>query len=187
MSCTTSVAAHSLIFNELDIGDGSQDPRKAYLTYCKVNPPFRAESDRLALVSALKAGEIDCVTSAHDPQPAEEKRLTFEEASFGAAGLETLLPALTTLLAEPEYELSLLDILRPVTSLPAQILGLDQGQLKPGRPADLVRFDPEAPWKCLRENLRSRSTNSPFDGRLLTGQIVQTMVNGQIVFDRNQD
>ena len=184
VNCAVSVAAHHLIFNELDIGDGSQDPRKAYLTYCKVNPPFRAEDDRLAMIEGIRSGQIDCVTSAHDPQPPEEKRLPFEEASFGAAGLETLLSALTSVVAEPEYELSLMDALRTVTIAPAELLDLPQGRLETGRQADIVRFNPDTPWKCTRDHLRSRSRNSPFDGRLMTGQVQQTFVSGQCVFDR---
>ncbi len=185
LSPYVTAAAHSLFFNELDIGDGTQDPRKAYLTYCKVNPPFRKEEDRLALIGGLKTGQINAIVSAHDPQPPEEKRLPFDEASFGAAGLETLLPCLTSLVAEPHYELSLMDALRAVTSGPADILGLPQGRLDVGAPADLVRFNPNTPWKCRRENLRSKSTNSPFDGRLLTGAVRQTIVGGKIVFDRD--
>ncbi len=179
-----TVAAHHLVFNELDIGDGSHDPDKAYLTYCKVDPPFRSEADRLALVDALKHGRIDAVVSAHDPQPAEAKRLPFEDASFGAAGLETLLSTLTSLVADPAYGVSCLAALRAVTSGPAGLLGLEQGRLAIGAPADLVRIDLDKPWKCRREDLRSKSTNSPYDGRLLTGQAIQTMVNGRIVFDR---
>ncbi len=179
-----TVAAHHLYFNELDIGDGSHDPDKAYLTYCKVDPPFRSETDRLALVDALKHGMIDAVVSAHDPQPPEAKRLPFEDATFGAAGLETLLSTLTSLVADPGYGVSCLQALRAVTSGPADLLGLEQGRLAIGAPADLVRIDLERPWKCRREDLRSKSTNSPYDGRLLTGQAIQTMVAGQMVFDR---
>ncbi len=87
-----SVAAHHLFFNETDVGD--------YLTYCKVNPPFRNEDDRQALIDALAAGEIDAIVSAHDPQPPEEKRLPFGEAAFGAAGLETVLSALLVLVQD---------------------------------------------------------------------------------------
>lgn len=181
---SVTAAAHSLFFNELDIGDGTHDSRKAYLTYCKVNPPFRKEEDRRALIAGLKSGEIDCIVSAHTPQPPEDKRLPFDEAGFGAAGLETLLPCLLTLASDPEYELDLLTVLKAVTQRPAEILGLPQGRLRMGAPADLVRFAPTKPWKCLRENLRSRSRNSPFDGRLLTGEVRQTIVAGKRVFDR---
>ncbi|MDP3459914.1 MAG: dihydroorotase, partial [Hyphomonas sp.] len=93
----TTVAAHSLFFNELDVGD--------YLTYCKVNPPFRTEQARKTLIAALKEGAVNAVVSAHDPQPPEEKRLPFGEASFGAAGLETVLPCLLTLVEEGELTL----------------------------------------------------------------------------------
>lgn len=187
VSVYSTVAAHSLFFNELDIGDGSQHPDKAYLTYCKVNPPFRKEDDRLALISGLKSGEISAVVSAHDPQPPEDKRLPFDEASFGAVGLETVLSALTTLCSDPFYDLPLMAALKAVTSGPADILGLRQGRLSIGTPADLVCFDPDKPWKCKRDMLRSRSGNSPFDGRLMTGQTLRTMVDGKWVFDRSGD
>lgn len=183
----STVAAHSLFFNELDIGDGTHDDRKAYLTYCKVNPPFRSEQDRLALINGLKEGRIDCVVSAHDPQPPEEKRLPFDEASFGAAGLETLLSCLTSLCADEAYELDLLTALRSITLNPANLLDLPQGRLKIGAPADIICFDPNAPWKCKRENLRSYSKNSPFDGRLLTGRVKKTYVNGALVFQMDEE
>jgi dihydroorotase len=172
VACT--VAAYSLFFNELDIGD--------YLTYCKVMPPFRAEADRMALIQGLANGEIDAVVSAHDPQPPEDKRLPIAEAAYGAAGLETLLPALMRLVAEKQV--SLLDALRPVTSGPADLLGLPQGRLAKGAPADLIVFDPDAPWYCDREDLVSRSKNSPFDGRMLEGRVLRTLVDGVTVFER---
>lgn len=172
VACT--VAAYSLFFNELDVGD--------YLTYCKVTPPFRAEADRMALIAGLARGEIDAVVSAHDPQPPEDKRLPIGEAAYGAAGLETLLPALMRLVAEKQV--SLLDALRPVTCGPADLLGLPQGRLAKGAPADLIVFDPDAPWYCEREDLVSRSKNSPFDGRMLEGRVLRTLVDGVTVFER---
>jgi dihydroorotase len=168
----TTAAAHSFFFNELDVGD--------YLTYCKVNPPFRNEVTRLGLIDALKRGEIDAVVSAHDPQPPEEKRLPFGEAAFGAAGLETVLPAMLSLVHDGP--LSLLEALAPVTCRPADILGLPQGRLAENVPADLILFDPNKPWLCEREHLRSRSTNSPFDGRRLQGRVLRTFVGGEEVF-----
>ncbi len=170
----TTVAAHSLFFNELDVGD--------YLTYCKVNPPFRSEQARKTLIRALQEGAIDAVVSAHDPQPPEEKRLPFGEASFGAAGLETVLPCLLTLVAEGE--LSLLEALAPVTIGPASILGLPQGRIAKGAPADLILFDAGKPWLCDRDHLLSRSKNSPFDGRRLQGRVMRTFVGGKTVFER---
>lgn len=168
----TTAAAHSFFFNERDVGD--------YLTYCKVNPPFRNEDTRQALIDALKRGDIDAVVSAHDPQPPEEKRLPFGEAAFGAAGLETVLPAMLSLVHDGP--LSLLEALAPITCRPADILGLPQGRIAENVPADLILFDPGKPWLCEREHLRSRSTNSPFDGRRLQGRVLRTFVGGEEVF-----
>jgi dihydroorotase len=169
-----SVAAHHLFFNEGDIGD--------YLTYCKVNPPFRSEEDRQAMIDALAAGHIDAVVSAHDPQPPEEKRLPFSEAAFGAAGLETVLSALLALVQDER--ISLLDALQCVTMNPADIIGVPQGRLSEGAPADLILFDPEKPWHCVREDLKSRSLNSPFDGRRMVGRVMHTIIAGETVFRR---
>jgi dihydroorotase len=172
VSC--SVAAYSLFFNELDVGD--------YLTYCKVQPPFRKEEDRMALIDGLKRGAIDAVVSAHDPQPTEDKRLPIADAAFGAVGLETLLPALLSLAIREDIPLAV--VLKPVTSGPADLLGLPQGRLAKGAPADLVLFDAAAPWACDRDDLSSRSKNSPFDGRKLEGKVLRTWVNGATVFER---
>jgi len=169
-----SVASYSLFFNELDVGD--------YLTYCKVQPPFRKEEDRMALLDGLKRGAIDAVVSAHDPQPTEDKRLPIADAAFGAVGLETLLTALLSLALREEIPLA--TALKPVTSGPADLLGLPQGRLAKGAPADLVLFDPAAPWACDRDDLTSRSKNSPFDGRKLEGRVLRTWVNGATVFER---
>ena len=174
MKVSCSVAAYSLFFNELDIGD--------YLTYCKVQPPFRKEEDRQALIDGLKRGAIDAVVSAHDPQPTEDKRLPIADAAFGAVGLETLLPALLSLAIREEIPLA--TVLKPVTSGPADLLGLPQGRLAKGAPADLVLFDAAAPWACDRDDLSSRSKNSPFDGRKLEGKVLRTWVNGATVFER---
>ncbi len=172
VSC--SIASYSLFFNELDVGD--------YLTYCKVQPPFRTEADRTALINGLKRGVIDAVVSAHDPQPPEDKRLPIAEAAYGAVGLETLLPALLSIAVRED--IPLLTALKPVTTGPADLLGLPQGRLARGAPADLVLFDPVAPWACDRDDLSSRSKNSPFDGRKLEGRVLRTWVNGATVFER---
>lgn len=167
-----SVSAFHLWLNEVDIGD--------YRTFMKLRPPLRSEADRQGLLDALEAGDIDIVTSAHDPRPSEEKRLPFEEASFGGVGLETLLPALLTLVAEGR--ISMLRAIASVTSAPAKLLSLPQGRLKRGAPADLVLFDPHAPWKLNIQNLASKSQNSPFDGRLFQGRVLRTWVGGNVVF-----
>lgn len=172
LEVAASVSINHLSFNELDIGD--------YRTFYRLDPPLRAESDRLALIEAVREGLIDVITSAHTPAPAEDKRRPFQDAAPGAVGLETLLSA--ALLLHHEHGLELLEVLRPLTQGPAALLGLDAGMLAPGAPADLVLFDPGAPVRVDADRLRSKSRNSPFDGRLLQGRVSRTFVGGREVF-----
>lgn len=170
---SASVAAANLALNELDVGD--------YRTFARLSPPLRAEDDRSALVDGVRTGLIDFVTSAHDPQPPEDKRLPFAEAKPGAVGLETLLGVMGTLVAEGHMTWT--EALRPLTSAPASFLGLAQGRIAEGAPADLILIDPEAPWACREDELVSKSKNTPFDGRRFTGRVATTIVGGRIVHD----
>jgi dihydroorotase len=173
LEVSASVSINHLCFNEIDIGD--------YRTFYRLDPPLRAESDRQALIEAVREGLIDAITSAHAPAPAEDKRRPFAEATPGAIGLETLLPAALTL--HHEDGLDLLDVLRPLTSGPATLLGLDAGVLAAGAPADLVLFDLGAPVVIDADALRSKSKNSPFDGRRLQGKVARTFVGGRRVYE----
>lgn len=168
-----SVSINHLSFNELDIGE--------YRTFYRLDPPLRAESDRLALIEAVREGAVGAIVSAHAPAPAEDKRLPFAEATPGAVGLETLLPAALSL--HHDHGIDLIDVLRPLTAGPAQLLGLEVGRLAVGAPADLVLLDPGAPLLVDAARLRSRSKNSPFDGRRLQGQVRLTVVGGRVVHD----
>jgi len=73
-------------------------------------------------------------------------------------------------------------VLDRLTCTPADLLGLDAGRLRKGAPADLILFDPEAPWKIREEDLRSLSKNTPFDGRLVQGKVLRTLVDGRTIF-----
>lgn len=172
LEVAASVSINHLCFNELDIGH--------YRTFFRLDPPLRAENDRQALIEAVRDGLIDVITSAHTPAPAEDKRRPFAEAAPGAVGLETLLPAALTL--HHEHGLDLLDVLRPLTSGPAALLGLEAGALTPGAPADLILFDPAAPVVIDADALRSKSKNTPFDGRRLQGRVQASYVGGRQVF-----
>lgn len=167
-----SVSIHHLALNELEIGD--------YRTFAKLSPPLRAESDRAALLEAVASGLVDVIVSGHDPRPAEDKRLPFQEAAFGAVGLETMLPAAITLCET--YGVALIDILAAMTVRPAELLGLPQGRLQAGAPADVVLADLGAPFRCAVEDLTSKSRNSPFDGRLMQGRVVRTIVGGETAY-----
>ncbi|HZW45997.1 MAG TPA: dihydroorotase [Microvirga sp.] len=171
---TCGVSINHLSLNENDIGD--------YRTFLKLSPPLRHEDDRQAMIDALSDGTIDVIVSDHNPQDVENKRLPFAEAANGAVGLETLLSAALRLVHADR--ISLPKLLRAMTTKPAEILGLPSGRLKIGAPADLIVFDPDAPYVLDKRDLKSLSKNSPFDEARLEGQVTITMVAGRIVFDR---
>jgi dihydroorotase len=132
------------------------------------------------LVDAVATGLIDVIVSGHNPQPAEEKRLPYEEAAFGAVGLETLLAGALTLHHKGDASLSTL--IRAMTLKPAEILNLPQGRLSKGAPADVILIDVGAPFKLDSDKLKSKSNNSPFDGKLLQGVVKRTFIAGKTAF-----
>lgn len=171
---TCGVSINNLALNENDIGD--------YRTFLKLSPPLRHEDDRQAVIEALNDGTIDVIVSDHNPQDVETKRLPFSEAENGAVGLETLLSAALRLVHS--NGIALPRLLRALSTRPAEILGLPGGRLQRGAPADLIVFDPDAPYVLDKRQLRSLSKNTPFDEARLEGQVTVTMVAGRIVFDR---
>jgi dihydroorotase len=167
-----SVSVHHIALNQLEVQD--------YRTFAKLDPPLRSEDDRKALAGAIESGLIDIIVSGHQPQPAEDKRLPFDEAAFGAAALETLLPGALSLYHAGEA--SLRSVLRAMTCAPADVLGLPQGRIAEGAPADLALIDLDAPFKFNADHMRSKCKNSPFDGRLMQGLVKRTWVGGRSVF-----
>uniref|UniRef100_UPI004048075D dihydroorotase n=1 Tax=Yoonia sp. TaxID=2212373 RepID=UPI004048075D len=168
---TAGIGVHHLTLNELDVAD--------YRTFFKLKPPLRAESDRIAVVQAVAEGLIDIICSMHTPQDEESKRLPYEEAASGAVGLETLLPAALRL-----YHAEMITLPRLFAALslnPSHLLGLKTGRLRAGAPADLVWFDPDAPFRLDRTTLKSKSQNTPFDGARLQGVVLGTWVGGTLV------
>jgi dihydroorotase len=123
--------------------------------------------------------------SDHNPQDVETKRLPFAEAADGAVGLETLLPAALRLVHDGR--LTLARLLQALSARPAEILGLAAGRLAPGAPADLVLLDPDEPYVLDKQDLRSRSKNSPFDEARLQGRVILTLAGGRIVYDRRRE
>lgn len=170
---TCGVSIHHLVLNETDIG--------AYRTFFKLAPPLRTEDDRRALVAAVADGTIDVIVSSHDPQSDDTKRLPFAEAAFGAVGLETMLSSALSLSAN-EY-IGLPRVVEALSQRPAAILGLEQGRLQAGAPADFTVVDPQLSWKVEDASLRSRSKNSPYEHRTLEGRAVETVVAGRTVYE----
>jgi len=172
LNVTAGVNIHHLTLNEFDVGD--------YRTFFKQKPPLRSEDDRLAMVDAVATGLIDIISSMHTPQDEESKRLPFEEAASGAVALETLLPAALRLVHADLIDLPTL--WRAMSLNPAQRLGLPGGRLSEEAPADLVLFDPDAPFVLDRFALKSKSKNTPFDGARMQGRVIGTWVAGARVF-----
>jgi dihydroorotase len=172
LDVTAGTSIHHLTLNEIDVGD--------YRTFFKMTPPLRSEEDRMAIVEAVANGLIDVISSMHTPADEESKRLPFEEAAAGAVALETLLPAAMRL-----YHAGAMDmptLWRALSLNPARRLGLPQGRLAEGAPADLILFDPDAPFLLDRFTLHSKSKNTPFDGQRMEGKVLATFVAGTLVF-----
>ncbi|SFH12664.1 dihydroorotase [Palleronia marisminoris] len=174
LDITAGIGIHHLTLNELDVA--------GYRTFFKLKPPLRAEDDRQAAVEAVASGLIDVICSMHTPQDEESKRLPFEEAASGAVGLETLLPAAMQLVHAGS--LTLPQLWRALSLTPARRLGLEGGRLSAGAPADLVLFDPDAPFVLDRSTLASKSKNTPFDGARMQGRVLGTWVGGAQVYAR---
>lgn len=173
LDVTAGISIHHLTLNEFDVGD--------YRTFFKFTPPLRSEEDRLEMVQAVADGVIDVIGSFHTPADEESKRLPFEEAASGAVGLQTLLPAALRLYHAGHLDLPTL--FRALALNPARRLGLPQGRLGEGAPADLVLFNPDTPFVLDRFALLSKSKNTPFDGARLEGKVLATYVAGQQVYE----
>ena len=170
---TAEVTPHHLVFSDEDL--------LTYDTNFKVNPPLRSPEDRDALRTALADGTIDAVATDHAPHAVEEKEAEFDRAPPGTIGLETALAAILTHLVEPGV-LPLGRAIEALSAAPARILGAGGhgGPLEPGRPANLVAFDPSAEW-VVEPPFASRSRNSAFLGRSLRGRVVHTVYRGELV------
>jgi dihydroorotase len=171
VTCDTAPFYFSL--NELAVGD--------YRTFAKLSPPLRNEQDRQAIVEGLKSGVIDAIASDHAPHDQDSKRLPFPQAAFGGSGLETLLAVSLDLFHNGD--MSLMEVLRRLTVAPAKLLGLEAGRLARGQKADLVIFNPDESWKVIADAFKSKSKNSPFDGRPVQGRVLRTVIDGRAVYD----
>jgi dihydroorotase len=152
-----------------------------YDTACKVNPPLREESDVAALREALADGTIDAVATDHAPHSTLEKDCELSAAKPGLMGLELAFGLLAELIGKERLTLDrLVDAL---STSPARIAGIEPPRLAEGAKAELVLIDPEARWKPNTTALRSKSSNTPFMSRELTGKILMTLARGTLVHD----
>jgi dihydroorotase len=173
VAVTAEVTPHHLVLIDEDLS--------GYDTNLKVNPPIRSIEDRDALRSGLADGTIDAVATDHAPHAVEDKEQEFDLSPPGTIGLETALAVILTDLVKP----GLLTLERAVVAMsvePARILRAEDhgGPIEPGRPANLVAFDPDAAW-TVEPPFASKSRNSAFLGRTLSGKVIHTIYRGELV------
>lgn len=152
-----------------------------YHTYFKMNPPLRTARDRAAILAGLADGTLDVIGSDHAPHCDYEKEVEFDYAPFGIIGLETEL-ALALMQLYHAGLLTLPGLISKFTVAPARLLGIKKGSLSVGADGDVTVFDPDAEWVLDRNQLASKSRNTPFDGWRLKGQAKATIVGGRIVW-----
>ena len=147
----------------------------------KMSPPLRTAADVEAIIAGLVDGTIDCIATDHAPHAREKKMLELDRAPFGILGLETAVGlAVTRLVATGRIGWPRL--VEAMSMLPARILGLNRGTLRPGAVADITIIDPAASWRYDVHKSRSRSINSPFHGWTLQGRAVTTIVGGRVKY-----
>ncbi len=171
---TCDATPHHLLLSHRRLAD--------YGAEFKVEPPLRPRSDVRALRRALKDGVIDCVATDHAPRHYDEKEQAFEDAPFGASGLETAFSVLYDGLVLPGV-LSIGELIERLAAAPARVLGSARGSLARGAPADLVLLDLERKWTIRARRLLSMGKNTAFDGRKVTGRVVRTIVDGETVWE----
>ncbi|MBO4345999.1 MAG: dihydroorotase [Lachnospiraceae bacterium] len=153
-------------------------------TLAKLNPPFRTENDRQAIIAGLKDNTIDLIATDHAPHASEEKNKSITEAPSGMIGLETAFAlAVTHLVNEVGMDLS--DVVAKLTINPAKLYGFESGTLGVGKKADIAIADVNEKWIVSENDIRSKSHNSPFIGEELTGRIKYTVCDGKIVWRNN--
>ncbi|MDK2927452.1 MAG: dihydroorotase, partial [Bacillota bacterium] len=147
----------------------------------KMNPPLRSAADVAAVRQGLADGTLDAIATDHAPHAPEEKAAGLAQAPSGIIGLETALGLTWTELVQAGV-LTPAQAVAKLTYLPARIVGLAKGTLRPGADADITIFDPNATWEVDPARFYSQSRNTPFAGRRLTGQVRYTLVGGRLVY-----
>ncbi|KLI64307.1 dihydroorotase [Aurantiacibacter marinus] len=168
LSVTAGVTPAHFMLSDLALGD--------YRTFARLSPPLRSEEDRQAVIEAVGDGTIDVISSGHDPRGPEDKRLPFADAAPGMAGAETLLAMTLTLVRDEVIDLArAFDLL---SRNPARLLGVNAGEIAPGKEADLAIIDPEAPWIVDSAKMTAQAGNTPFDRQPVQGRVTKLFKGG---------
>jgi dihydroorotase len=168
---TCGITPAHLFLSDIDVSD--------FRTFARLSPPLRSEIDRQAAIEAVRDGTIDVLCSAHDPRGPEAKRLPFADAEPGMAGAETLLALGLGLVRDGVIALPRL--MAMLSANPAAILGVDGGSLNEGAAADLMIFDPDAPWMIDGDKFEGQANNTPFDKLPTQGRVLQTVKGGRVL------
>ena len=168
---TAEVTPHHLFYTDEALYD--------YDTNFKVAPPIRDISSRRALIQGIKDGTIDCIATDHAPHTSHDKDTTFDLASCGLIGLESCLGVVKKVLVDDE-DLGLMEMIKLLTVSPRKIMGFDNELLKEGKEAELVLFNEDEKWVFNKNDINSKSKNSPFIDAQLSGKVIHTISKGVI-------
>ena len=168
---TAETTPHHLFYTDEDLYD--------YDTNFKVAPPIRDIRSRKALIKGIKDGIIDCIATDHAPHTSHDKDTTFDIASCGLIGLESCFGVVKRVLVDDEG-LGLLDMIKLLTVSPRKIMGFDNDLLKEGKEAELVLFNENENWVFNKNDIKSKSNNSPFIDTQLSGKVIHTISKGVI-------
>ena len=173
VSC--EVAAHHFVLTDEDVAGANYDPN------WKTNPPLRSAVEVEAILQAIYDGAVDAIVSDHEPHHADEKELDFADAPFGIVGLETAVPLALDRLVHARV-IGLMQLVRLMSTRPAEIYNLPGGSLREGTPADITILDLRALRTVDPSSFKSMARNTPFAGMRLKGWPVATIVGDNIVW-----
>lgn len=173
IAVTGEVCPHHFTLTEEDIVPGDSN--------YKMNPPLRRREDVEVLKEGLKEGIMEVISTDHAPHTKEEKVSDFAKAPFGIVGLETSVALTYTELVLGGY-LTPLEMVRRMSFSPAQVLGIDKGDISPGHIADITIFDPRPKYQIHGEDFVGKSRNMPYEGREVKGRILATFLEGKTVY-----
>ncbi|ETY73511.1 dihydroorotase [Lactiplantibacillus fabifermentans] len=178
INVTCEVSPHHLLLTDADIT--MDNPM------LKMNPPLRSPKDRAALIAGLLDGTIDMIATDHAPHTDEQKTGSMQTAAFGITGLETAFATLYTAFVKTRI-LTLSQLIDLMSTNPAKLFGLKQaGRLAVGMPADLAIIDLKHDYEIKANQMFSKGHNSPFIGWHVSGNVLMTLVDGQVVYGKDQ-
>jgi dihydroorotase len=168
---------------KVDYYDGRDVLPEADTNY-KMNPPLRTKADVKALREGLRDGIMDVISTDHAPHTYEDKNTTMEKAPFGIVGLETAASLTYSELVRGGY-LTPMQMAEKMSYNPARLIPIDKGDIRPGKAADIVIFDPNETYRIDSSTFASKGRNTPFNGRKVTGRVKYTICDGRIVYRDN--